>query len=259
MAYRVHIRQFDGPLDLLLHLIGRAEIDIADIFVSEITQQYLSYMDQLDEVDMDTASDFLAMAATLLYIKSRHLLPRPPREEAEDAQEDPEQALIRQLREYKTFKEAGGELQALLQSARDSFTRLPEDVPLPPPRVELTGATQDGLYRALRELLARRAEEPRLNELHDVHPDRYTVRGCLAAIRSRLRGADGPVPFEALFSPGADKLEIIVTFMALLDMLARGEAHVRQGAPFAPITVRAGALRDDGDDDAYAFMDEVTE
>ena len=73
MAYRVHIRQFDGPLDLLLHLIGRAEIDIADIFVSEITQQYLSYMDQLDEVDMDTASDFLAMAATLLYIKSRHL------------------------------------------------------------------------------------------------------------------------------------------------------------------------------------------
>ena len=79
MAYRVHIRQFDGPLDLLLHLIGRAEIDIADIFVSEITQQYLSYMDQLDEVDMDTASDFLAMAATLLYIKSRHLLPRPPR------------------------------------------------------------------------------------------------------------------------------------------------------------------------------------
>ena len=100
MAYRVHIRQFDGPLDLLLHLIGRAEIDIADIFVSEITQQYLSYMDQLDEVDMDTASDFLAMAATLLYIKSRHLLPRPPREEAEDAQEDPEQALIRQLREY---------------------------------------------------------------------------------------------------------------------------------------------------------------
>ena len=81
MAYRVHIRQFDGPLDLLLHLIGRAEIDIADIFVSEITQQYLSYMDQLDEVDMDTASDFLAMAATLLYIKSRHLLPRPPREE----------------------------------------------------------------------------------------------------------------------------------------------------------------------------------
>ena len=134
MAYRVHIRQFDGPLDLLLHLIGRAEIDIADIFVSEITQQYLSYMDQLDEVDMDTASDFLAMAATLLYIKSRHLLPRPPREEAEDAQEDPEQALIRQLREYKAFKEAGGELQALLQSARDSFTRLPEDVPLPPPR-----------------------------------------------------------------------------------------------------------------------------
>ena len=259
MAYSVHLKQFDGPLDLLLHLIEQAELDIKDIFVSEITQQYLAYMEALDELDMDTASEFLTMAATLLYIKSRQLLPRPPREAEEAQEEDPEQALIRQLREYRAFKEASAGLDALFHAAQDSFTRLPEDVPLPPPRVELTGATQDGLYRALRELLARRAEEPRLNELHDVHPDRYTVRGCLAAIRSRLRGADGPVPFEALFSPGADKLEIIVTFMALLDMLARGEAHVRQGAPFAPITVRAGALRDDGDDDAYAFMDEVTE
>lgn len=259
MAYSVHIRQFDGPLDLLLHLIGRAELDIKDIFVSEITQQYLAYMEQPDELDMDMASEFLTMAATLLYIKSRHLLPRPPREEGEEEQEDPEQALIRQLHAYKAFKEASSGLQELLDSARDSFTRLPEDIPLPPPRVELEGASQDGLYRALLALLKRREEAPRLHELHDVRPDRYTVRGCLQKIRDRLRDAEAPVPFETLFDAGADKLEVIVTFMALLDMLARGEVHVRQRTPFAPITVRAGALLDGEDDDDYAYMDEITE
>ena len=88
MPYTVQLQQFEGPLDLLLHLIEEAELDVKDIFVSEITAQYLSYMEQLDELDMDTASEFLSMAATLLYIKSRQLLPRPPKED--DAEEDPE-------------------------------------------------------------------------------------------------------------------------------------------------------------------------
>ena len=83
MAYQVHLKQFDGPLDLLLHLIEQAEVDIKDIFISEITTQYLAYMAQVDELDMDTASEFLTMAATLVYIKSRSLLPRPPKEEEE--------------------------------------------------------------------------------------------------------------------------------------------------------------------------------
>ena len=88
MPYTVQLQQFEGPLDLLLHLIEEAELDVKDIFVSEITAQYLSYMNQLDELDMDTASEFLTMAATLLYIKSRQLLPRPPKED--EAEEDPE-------------------------------------------------------------------------------------------------------------------------------------------------------------------------
>ena len=207
MAYSVHLKQFDGPLDLLLHLIEQAELDIKDIFVSEITQQYLAYMEALDELDMDTASEFLTMAATLLYIKSRQLLPRPPREAEEAQEEDPEQALIRQLREYRAFKEASAGLDALFHAAQDSFTRLPEDVPLPPPRVEIEGVTQDGLYRAFLQLLERRAEQPRLHELHDVRPDRYTMRGCLGGIRAKLREADGPVRFASLFAPEADKLE----------------------------------------------------
>lgn len=99
MAYEVHLKEFDGPLDLLLHLIEQAKVDIKDIFISEITNQYLSLMEELDELDMDTASEFLTMAATLVYIKSRSLLPKPPKEAEEE--EDPEEALVRQLKEYK--------------------------------------------------------------------------------------------------------------------------------------------------------------
>ena len=114
MAYEVHLNRFEGPLDLLLHLIEQAKVDIKDIFISEITAQYLALMDEVEELDMDTASEFLTMAATLVYIKSRSLLPRPPREEAQD-EEDPEEALVRQLREYKAFKEAGAKLEILQQ------------------------------------------------------------------------------------------------------------------------------------------------
>lgn len=94
MAYEVNLKEFQGPLDLLLHLIEQAEVDIKDIFISEITAQYLEYMGQIDTLDMDTASEFLTMAATLVYIKSRSLLPKPPKENTEE--EDPADALIRQ-------------------------------------------------------------------------------------------------------------------------------------------------------------------
>ncbi len=151
MAYCVQLKQFEGPLDLLLHLIEESKVDIKDIFVSEITAQYLSYMNQVDELDMDTASEFLTMAATLLYIKSRQLLPRPPREDEEE--EDPEVLLIRQLRDYKAFKEASEKLRELFDAARDSCTRLPEDVLLPPKEVELDGATMDTLFSAFLEML----------------------------------------------------------------------------------------------------------
>ena len=100
MAYEVNLKEFQGPLDLLLHLIEQAEVDIKDIFISEITAQYLEYMGQIDTLDMDTASEFLTMAATLVYIKSRSLLPKPPKENTEE--EDPADALIRQLRDLFT-------------------------------------------------------------------------------------------------------------------------------------------------------------
>ena len=152
--YYVSLKQFEGPLDLLLHLITRAKVDIKDIFVSEITEQYLASMGSVDELDMDTASEFLTMAATLLEIKSRALLPRPP-EPAEDGEETPEQTLIRRLEEYKLYKESAGRMKEFEQAAMQVFSKLPEEYPLPPPNIEITGLTLDKLVRAFERVLAR--------------------------------------------------------------------------------------------------------
>ena len=157
MAVYISLRQFEGPLDLLLHLITKAKIDIKDIFVSEITEQYLDSMRGLDELDMDTASEFLTMAATLLEIKSRALLPRPPAE-PEDGEETPEQALIRRLEEYKLYKESAGRMKEFEQAAMQVFSKLPEEYPLPPQPVELTGLSMDALVRALERIIARQTQ-----------------------------------------------------------------------------------------------------
>ncbi len=251
MPYTVQLQQFSGPLDLLLHLIEEAEVDVKDIFVSEITAQYLSYMDQVDELDMDTASEFLTMAATLLYIKSRQLLPRPPKED--EAEEDPETLLIRQLRDYKAFREAGEQLKSLFERAKESRARLPEDIPLPPKEVALDGATMDGLFSAFLEMLSRKQDAPEPIRSQHVNPDRYTVRSQTAKIRSVLLEKNA-VTFEELFSPDVERMEIIATFMALLEMIARGEILLRQKAPFAPIRISADRLL--LDDEAYEYMDE---
>lgn len=253
-AYEVHLSQFDGPLDLLLHLIEKAEVDIKDIFISEITSQYIEYMSNIEELDLDTASEFLTMAATLLYIKSRQLLPRPPKEETEE--EDPELLLIRQLREYKAFKQASEELRALYESAQGAFTRLPEELMLGPQEVNLSGATLEQLYEAFFTLLHTEREEAPVNPLHRVRQDAYTVRSQLAMIRGMLREKQ-ELRFEELFPHGAGKMELIATFMALLEMITRQEIELHQSKPFAPISFQMRALIEDDEDTDY--MDEYEE
>lgn len=257
MDYRVHLQQFDGPLDLLLHLIEESKLDINDIFISEITSQYLSYMEELESIDMDTASEFLAMAANLLYIKSRQLLPRPPREEeTEQGEEDPAEVLMRQLREYKAFKAVSKELEDVLQKAGELRTRLPEDVPLPPQRFQIEGISQEGLYAAFLSILKRTEGKEELIELHDVHQDTFTIRSCLKSIRSLLRVRKEEVPFEDLFPERAEKMHVIVTFMTLLEMINHGEVRLRQKGPFAAIFVSMAELKTDTREDETVYMDE---
>lgn len=249
MAYEVHLKQFEGPLDLLLHLIEKAEVDIKDIFISEITSQYLDFMRQADELDMETASEFLAMAANIVYIKSRSLLPKPPKEGDE---EDPETALIRQLTEYRAFKQASAMLEELSVRAQGMYTRLPEEFALPPQEIILTENSAEELRAAFLLVLNRDRPTESISALaQQVRADRFTVRRQLVKIR-KLLAEKRTVLFEELFDEDSCKLERIVTFMALLEMLMYGEIRLKQRVPFEPITLIAGSLIENDDDLEYA-------
>ena len=233
MAYVVSLRQFSGPLDLLLHLIQQAKVDIKDIFVSEITEQYLASMQDLGDLDMDKASEFLVMAALLLEIKSRALLPKPPAPESED-EESPEEQLIRRLEEYKLFKESAGQMKAFESAAMNAFTKLPEEYPLPPQTVELTGLTLEGLVRALERIVERRAvsDEPG-RVIRSIVRERYTVEGCVASLIERI--TQGPTLFSAILSEQATRDEVITYFMAMLELLKLGRMTVVQEGAYEDI------------------------
>ena len=233
MAYTVSLKQFDGPLDLLLTLIGKARIDIQEIFVSEITEQYLAYMAGVDELDMESASEFLQMAATLVEIKSRAMLPKPPRVEDEEGL-TPAEALVRQLTEYKKFKEASREMQKLESEAREILTKLPEEFPLPPQEVELTGLTLEKLTRAFARVL-KRLEESRSGSgpQRHIRRDTYTVGQCMARIGRMVR--KGRCAFTALFEDAADRDEVITMFMAMLEMVKHSRLHISQESTYGEI------------------------
>ena len=233
MSYVVSLKQFDGPLDLLLTLIAKARIDICDIFVSEITEQYLEYMQGLDELDMDTASEFLQMAATLVEIKSRALLPRPPKPVDPD-EETPEQALIRQLTEYKAFKENCERMKSLEETASLLLSKLPEEYPLPPPEVELTGLTLEGLTKAFLRVLSRAKREGEA-PLREIKPDAYPVQKCITRLQAVLRR--GPTSFDALFGEDVTVSEIVGMFMAMLELLRLGRLEVTQNHVFGDIAL----------------------
>ena len=245
MAYYVSLKQFEGPLDLLLHLISKAKVDIKDIFVSEITEQYLASMQGIDELDMDTASEFLTMAATLLEIKSRALLPRPPKE-AEDGEETPEQALIRRLEEYKLYKESAGRMKEFEKAAMQVFSKLPEEYPLPPQPVELTGLSLDALVRALERIIARQTQEPDPGRVfRAITRDKFTIEQCTFNLTARLR--KGPVLFSDMLSQQVTRDEIVSYFMAMLELLKLGKLHAQQEQAFDDILIMPG--RKDGEEE----------
>jgi len=246
MAVSVHLKQFDGPLDLLLTLIGKAKMALQEIFVSDITEQYIDVVRNAEDFDMEEASEFISMAALLVEIKSRHLLPKPPKQE----EEDPEQALIARLTAYRQFKESAQNMTDFEKSARQIFGKLPEEYPLPPPEVELEGLTLEALWEALVRVQNRTPAQPREVEfrLRDIRRDSYTVEGCMEAIESRL--VQGATRFEDLFSDAPGKEEVVTLFIALLEILKLGKAHVEQGATFDTILVVPGGKETDaGEDD----------
>ena len=243
MVMTFRLKDFDGPLDLLLHLITKAQVDIKDIFVSEITDQYIESVRNAADLDMDDATEFLVMAATLLEIKSRAMLPRPPR--LDEGEEDPEQALIRRLEEYKRFKETAVAMQQFEDAARELFTKLPEEYPLPPQETELTGLTLEGLTEAFLRIWQRKPakDEPEVNHYapRDIHRDEHNVQECMLTLIQGLRER-GSMRFDEAFSEAPTKEEVVTLFLALLELLKLGEMHIQQEDIYGDILLLPGRV-----------------
>lgn len=224
MAYEFRLNQFEGPLDLLLHLIRKAEIDIKDIFVSQITEQYMEYMRQLPELDMDLASDFLTIAATLIYIKSHSLLPVPPSQEDE---EDPRELFIRQLSEYKAFKEISEKLKNMEADAKGAYFKLPEEHPLPKPPLDLSNIVTENLFEAMLQVLQRVSSRAGKPAPKDIVLQGFTIPDRIHHITSMLNQRIR-IEFQELFGEDSTRMEVIVTFLALLEMIQQRLAGVQQ-------------------------------
>lgn len=234
MEITYHLSQFDGPLDMLLYMLDKAKIDIRDIFISEITDQYIQAVQNSPELDMDEASAFIAVAARLLEIKSHKLLPRPP---AED-EEDPEAAFIRQLEEYAAFKQIAQDMQAFEHAAALVYHKLPEEYPLPPPTFEITGLTLEGLINAFARVMARTPkddDEGEEKQARRIVRDEHTVPMCMAHILRSVRS--GSKPFLSLMSPRPTREEVVTLFLAMLELLKLGKITFTQDGIYGDITV----------------------
>lgn len=254
-ALEVILEAFEGPLDLLLYLIRRQNLDILDIPVAEITKQYVDYIGVMREMRFELAAEYLVMAAILAEIKSRMLLPRPPSDE--NAEDDPRADLVRRLQDYERFKQAAEDLDALPRMERDTspvnaFVPDRSSVKLPPP-VQLKE-----MLLALHDVL-KRAE---LFTGHSIKREALSVRQRMTDVLTRL--GDGSFHrFESLFEPREGKLGVVVTFLSILELAKEQLLDIVQEAPLAPIYLKSLAAGEHGDavvpDLSSEFDDDVQE
>lgn len=232
-ALEVFLEAFEGPLDLLLYLIRRQNLDILDIRVAEITRQYMQYVELMKALQFELAAEYLVMAAMLAEIKSRMLLPRPEGEDDEEG-EDPRAELIRRLQEYERFKQAAEELDAIPRQDREIFpasaTAPPMDRQRPQPDVDLKE-----LLLAFSEVL-RRAE---MYRSHAVSFEPLSTRERMGEVLRRVSETRDFVDFHDLFRPEEGRLGVVVTFLAVMELIKESLVEIVQNEPFAPIHVRA--------------------
>lgn len=232
-ALRIFLETFEGPLDLLLYLIRRQNLDILAIDVAAITRQYIEYVELMKAMQIELAGEYLLMAAMLAEIKSRTLLPRPPKGDDEDAEEDPRAELIRRLQEYERLKQAAEELDGLPRLGRDWFGAQ-AGLPALEARVMHPEVGLDELLSAMAGVL-RRAE---LNQVHNISREVLSTRERMLKIMARLNH-ERFTPFESLFTLEEGRAGVVVTFMAILELAKEAMIEIVQNAPLTPIHVRA--------------------
>ncbi len=232
-GFRIELPRFEGPLDLLLHLVRTHDLDILDLPIAFVTERYLEYVALMKQLDLDVASEYLVMAAELVRIKSRMLLPPDEDEEegadGEEPQEDPRAELVRRLLEYQKYKQAGEQLAGRGLMGRDVFGR-----GAPPPESAEEASPHQVSVFALLEALKRVLERAQADLSFEIDSERIGVQERIAQLVDLLDGAE-PTRFEALFEGVASTYDIIVTFLALLEMAKRRMVAIRQDRPHAPI------------------------
>jgi segregation and condensation protein A len=232
LPYRVRLELFEGPLDLLLHLIKRNEVDVRELPVAQITEQYLGYLDLMRDLNLDIAGEYLVMAATLTLIKSRMLLPSPEPEEGEEA--DPRADLVRQLLEYQRYREAAESLAERPLLRRDTFVREPgmEGLPPEPEGVPRIRVTLWELMEAFRAVLKRAEPDP----VHQVAAEGISLRARIDGLLATL-GVARRVTFESLFGEQPTRGYVIVTFLAVLELMKQHVVEALQEEILGPIVI----------------------
>ncbi|PWQ95030.1 segregation and condensation protein A [Leucothrix pacifica] len=245
-ALEVILESFEGPLDLLLYLIRRQNLDILDIPIAEITSQYMAYVDVMRLSNLDLAAEYLVMAALLAEIKSRLLLPQ--RESAED-EEDPRSELVRRLQEYERFKKAAEDVADLPRCERDlvpiTITPVTVKKEIPQPDIEL-----HDLLRVLGDVLKRVDQKTH----HRIKRETISVRGRMTQVLSSMGSlkVGHYMPFEELLSQAQGRLGVVVTFLAVLELLKSRVIDLMQEEPFAPIYVKPVTAAEEGEEDDEA-------
>ena len=235
MSYKVKLNMFEGPLDLLLFLIKKDKIDISDIPISKVTEQYLHYMEIMKMLDLDIAGEFLVMAATLMHIKSKMLLPPDETDLEEEEQEDPREELVRRLLEYKKYKDAAGQLLEMRDKAKDIFIRKS------PANKEIVYKDEKGEYfeSSLFELITafrKVLKEVPKETFHEVIRNRYTVSDKIHSIYHQL-AQEPKIYFSSLFKKAGCKDEVIVIFLAILELIKLREVIIVQKEFFSDIEI----------------------
>ncbi|MEW5249749.1 ScpA family protein [Microbulbifer sp. 2201CG32-9] len=231
-ALEVILEAFEGPLDLLLYLIRRQNLDILEINVADITRQYMAYVEMMTAIRFELAAEYLVMAAMLAEIKSRMLLPRPPEAEEEEG-EDPRAALIRRLQEYERFKAAAEDLDEIPRMGRDTHQLVIKG----PDR----NATRPDPEVSMREVLVALADVLRradMFESHQVQREKLSTRERMTQVLDRIRHRQF-VPFVSLFTVGEGRLGVVVTFLAVMELVKESLVELVQNQAFGPIHVRA--------------------
>lgn len=240
-ALSVQLPHFEGPLDLLLHLCQKHELNILDIPIGFVTEKYLEYLAVMQLMQLDVAAEYLVMAATLAHIKSKMLLPAPPpgqEDEAEDEDEiDPREALIRRLLEYQKYKDAGEQLAARGVAGRDVF---PRGMPIEESaRSGLPPLAEIPLF-ALVEAFQRVLDRSKVKLTHDIVADRISLSDRINQVADVLK-ARRRMAFEELFEGLATKFDLVITFLALLEMAKLRMTRLFQSEPLGPLYVELAA------------------